>query len=110
MNTSIGGIVVSIVAFQAIDPGSIPGRRNFVSNFINIFRFVCGKGKHDNKLYVQKDGVYQEEMHSYTLFEKLFLKKSKLEARQLLKGVHSTKTDSAHSTRLRTLHLCDGME
>ena len=25
---SVGGIVVSIVAFQAIDPGSIPGRRN----------------------------------------------------------------------------------
>ena len=24
---SVGGIVVSIVAFQAIDPGSIPGRR-----------------------------------------------------------------------------------
>ena len=35
---SVGGIVVSIAAFQAVDPGSIPGRRNvflkpsFVSN------------------------------------------------------------------------------
>ena len=26
--TSVGGIVVSIAAFQAVDPGSIPGRRN----------------------------------------------------------------------------------
>ena len=26
---SVGGIVVSIAAFQAVDPGSIPGRRNF---------------------------------------------------------------------------------
>ena len=25
---SVGGIVVSIAAFQAVDPGSIPGRRN----------------------------------------------------------------------------------
>ncbi len=27
---SVGGIVVSIAAFQAVDPGSIPGRRSFV--------------------------------------------------------------------------------
>ena len=26
---SVGGIMVSIAAFQAVDPGSIPGRRNF---------------------------------------------------------------------------------
>ena len=26
----VGGIVVSIAAFQAIDPGSIPGRRNIL--------------------------------------------------------------------------------
>ena len=25
---SVGGIMVSIAAFQAVDPGSIPGRRN----------------------------------------------------------------------------------
>ena len=25
--TSVGGIMVSIAAFQAVDPGSIPGRR-----------------------------------------------------------------------------------
>ena len=30
--TSVGGIMVSIAAFQAVDPGSIPGRRNF--NFL----------------------------------------------------------------------------
>ena len=34
LNTwSVGGIMVSIAAFQAVDPGSIPGRRN-VLNFI----------------------------------------------------------------------------
>ena len=26
---SVGGIMVSIAAFQAVDPGSIPGRRKF---------------------------------------------------------------------------------
>ena len=30
---SDGGIMVSIAAFQAVDPGSIPGRRNFVFSF-----------------------------------------------------------------------------
>ena len=28
-STGVGGIMVSIAAFQAVDPGSIPGRRNF---------------------------------------------------------------------------------
>ena len=27
-STGVGGIMVSIAAFQAVDPGSIPGRRN----------------------------------------------------------------------------------
>ena len=27
----VGGIMVSIAAFQAVDPGSIPGRRNFLT-------------------------------------------------------------------------------
>ena len=36
-----GGIVVSMVAFQAVDPGSIPGHRNIVLGFkkaVNIVR------------------------------------------------------------------------
>lgn len=28
-HVSVGGIMVSIAAFQAVDPGSIPGRRMF---------------------------------------------------------------------------------
>ena len=32
----VGGIMVSIAAFQAVDPGSIPGRRNFYDNFFLI--------------------------------------------------------------------------
>ena len=31
---SVGGVMVSMVAFQAVDPGSIPGRRNF---FLDIY-------------------------------------------------------------------------
>lgn len=30
---SVGGIVVSIAAFQAVDPGSIPGQRKCILNF-----------------------------------------------------------------------------
>ena len=30
---SVGGVMVSMVAFQAVDPGSIPGRRTFFGNF-----------------------------------------------------------------------------
>ena len=33
--SSVGGIVVSIAAFQAVDPGSIPGRRSYHSFFLN---------------------------------------------------------------------------
>ena len=33
---SVGGVKVSIVAFQAIDPGSIPGRRNFFTDFSSV--------------------------------------------------------------------------
>ena len=33
---SVGGIMVSIAAFQAVDPGSIPGRRNFFSNLKSV--------------------------------------------------------------------------
>ena len=28
-STSVGGVKVSMVAFQAVDPGSIPGRRKY---------------------------------------------------------------------------------
>jgi hypothetical protein len=28
--SSVAGVMVSIAAFQAVDPGSIPGPRNFV--------------------------------------------------------------------------------
>ena len=40
---SVGGVKVSIVAFQAIDLGSIPGRRNyyFVLFFKNFIVFTC---------------------------------------------------------------------
>ena len=35
----VGGIAVSIVAFQAIDPGSIP-RQLALTNFISVFRIA----------------------------------------------------------------------
>ena len=40
VNRSVGGIVVSIAAFQAVDPGSIPGQRIFVD--FMLF-FICLK-------------------------------------------------------------------
>ena len=37
LGISDGGVMVSIVAFQAVDPGSIPGHRTyFSSNFADI--------------------------------------------------------------------------
>ena len=33
---SVGGVKVSIVAFQAIDPGSIPGGRTFFTDFWSV--------------------------------------------------------------------------
>jgi hypothetical protein len=38
---SVGGIMVSIAAFQAVDPGSIPGRRtqHFFSYYFVLFFF-----------------------------------------------------------------------
>jgi hypothetical protein len=32
--TSVAGVMVSIVAFQAVDPGSIPGRRTLFVLFV----------------------------------------------------------------------------
>ena len=39
LDVGVGGIMVSIAAFQAVDPGSIPGRRNFLK--ILSRTFVC---------------------------------------------------------------------
>ena len=33
----VGGIVVSIAAFQAVDPGSIPGQRRIFFSFLFFF-------------------------------------------------------------------------
>ena len=51
---SVGGIVVSIAAFQAVNLGSIPGRRKFSSEIQIKFRTFCWKldffksGKYDS--------------------------------------------------------------
>ena len=34
--SSVGGVMVSIVAFQAIDPGSTPGQRSFFKPLFNF--------------------------------------------------------------------------
>ena len=36
LSMGVGGIMVSIAAFQAVDPGSIPGRRIFIQHFLII--------------------------------------------------------------------------
>ena len=33
LKVSVGGVMVSIDAFQALDPGSIPGHRSFSNDF-----------------------------------------------------------------------------
>lgn len=40
-HVSVAGVMVSIVAFQAMDPGSIPGRRILIADC-----FVCVKNPH----------------------------------------------------------------
>ena len=37
----VGGIVVSIAAFQAVDPGSIPGQRTFLFSFSCFSVLFC---------------------------------------------------------------------
>ena len=33
---SVGGVTVSMVAFQAVDPGSTPGRRTFFISYFEL--------------------------------------------------------------------------
>ena len=47
----VGGVTVSMVAFQAVDPGSIPGRRILVA-FLTYSMIVCLM-----KLFITKDDV-----------------------------------------------------
>ena len=37
---SVGGVTVSMVAFQADDPGSIPGQRSFVDFTMKVIRYI----------------------------------------------------------------------
>ena len=41
----VGGVMVSIDAFQALDPGSIPGQRIFFSFFYSAFCNLGAKTK-----------------------------------------------------------------
>ena len=56
LHRSVGGIVVSIAAFQAVDPGSIPGRR---SDPFFSFALVM-KGSVSTVFYFTKN--YQNKM------------------------------------------------
>ena len=46
LHMSDGGVMVSIVAFQAVDPGSIPGHRILLKDFSKFLNF---KKKQENK-------------------------------------------------------------
>ena len=48
----VGGIMVSIAAFQAVDPGSIPGRRNFFLFLVSFF--FEGRGVNDKLCNVRQ--------------------------------------------------------
>ena len=41
--TSVGGIAVSIAAFQAVDPGSTPGHRKIIFNWCGIAECITAK-------------------------------------------------------------------
>ena len=46
----VGGIVVSIAAFQAVDPGSIPGQRKLFSFFCFPIHFESGDGYNEERV------------------------------------------------------------
>ena len=43
-HAGVGGVTVSMVAFQAVDPGSIPGRRIFINNCLFIHAILVEFG------------------------------------------------------------------
>ena len=43
MTTSVGGVMVSIDAFQALDPGSIPGHRTLLLLLAVISSLILNK-------------------------------------------------------------------
>ena len=55
--TSAGGIMVSIAAFQAVDPGSIPGQRIYL--FIVIFNLVGVFKTHLGPLFDHGSGIHE---------------------------------------------------
>ena len=50
VSCSVGGVKVSIVAFQAIDPGSIPGWRKILILIFLYYYYCAYKLNHPNKL------------------------------------------------------------
>ena len=40
VTSSVGGVTVSMVAFQAVDPGSIPGRRSFIEFTFKVIGYI----------------------------------------------------------------------
>ena len=65
--TSVGGVTVSMVAFQAVDPGSTPGRRTFfILNHFDMKLSLINSSPRDQdripmpisgKSYVRRPGV-----------------------------------------------------
>ena len=45
-NICVGGIMVSIAAFQAVDPGSIPGRRKTFVASVHLFIYIQELGQY----------------------------------------------------------------
>ena len=55
---SVGGVMVSIDAFQALDPGSIPGHRTLFflqakQQFLRLFRFKTSINSHEYFQYLR---------------------------------------------------------
>ena len=58
----VGGIVVSIAAFQAVDPGSIPGQRIFFFNFLLNHFFLVS---HALSTSIDESKFYLSRLDSY---------------------------------------------
>ena len=58
--------MVSIAAFQAVDPGSIPGRRNFF-----FFFFLRGGGKISYEMYVNFSGLKIDHLKQQAVIAQL---------------------------------------
>jgi hypothetical protein len=66
---SVAGVMVSIVAFQAVDPGSIPGPRNVFLFFSwGGVVFLCGGGWQKKRTTSQRFELWRAEPNRFLIY------------------------------------------